>query len=348
MKLLEGGRDFKWIDVAPNDITNLVAQPDRGVSAVWEEDTGTIYEISYRAIWDTLEMYRSQPGTPIEKYPYFATWLERKGRQYCEQRVQDLFRLYESMKQKGFKETAHPFSVAMTTNGEKLDGSHRAVVAQFLGIPKIRVKEYSFAWEDLDADYIDRRTRAMKLSKPNYYFIDYGGATNMDSPRPVYKENSYDRWEVLKDLIHGDFVLDLGCNEGFMSLQCALQGRSVVGIDHDFIEGANTNKLFYEIQNKKELSAHFIEGKIQDFDGVYSTALLLNVIYHLPKEDVMPLMKKLRASAKVVIMQGNLRKIHEHDNFWGITRGDMKMMLEDAGFKTRVIEWRDKPIVIGT
>ena len=341
MKLLEGDRPFTWKEISPNNITNLAPSDRRSV--VWEENTGDVFAMSYHAIWATLEQYRSHPGTIVEQYEYYKVWHDRKGYAYCAQRIANLILLYESMKQKGFRKEAKPFSVAITTNGEKLDGSHRAVVAQFLGIEKIEVKEYSFKWDDLDTDYVERRVRANQLQKPNYYHFDYG----TPSPGRVYSENSYERWDVLKGLIPGDKIIDLGCNEGFMSLQLALQGKEVFGIDHEFIEGANTNKLLFEIQNKKGLPVQFNEGKIQDFEGSYDTALLLNVIYHLPKQDVVPLMKKLRESVRTVIMQGNLRKIHEHERFWGITAGDMEMMLENAGFKTKRIEWRDKPIVIG-
>ncbi len=306
----------------------------------FDEDTSTLYEVDYTPMLETLKQFDAGETDP-EKTVYFRHWVERKGFDSCRNRVLGFKDLYESIKKERLKQ---PISV--TNTGQKIDGSHRAAIMKHLGHVFIKAREHKQTWRDVDADFIKRTAEARnRLFGKNYYFIDLGGFTNIEKER-VYFENSYERWEILKTLIKPGYILDVGCNEGFMSIMCALNGSEVTGYDHEFIEGANFHKLVFEFNHQKDLPVTFIEGNIvKESLGEYDTALLLNVIYHIPQQN--EVMRKLRKSCKTLIMQGNLRKAHEVEKFNGCTVETMKKLCEDNGWTVQqVIEWRDKPILI--
>lgn len=305
-----------------------------------DEDGGELYEVDYSFMLDTLSEYDNGLRN-FEDFSYYKHWIERKGYDYCRVRITNFFALYDDIRANGLKEP-----VAVTITGQKLDGSHRSAIIKHLGHATIPARVYHLTKDDIDLPFIKRTLEARyKIYGKNYYFIDYGGFTNIPEKIPVYAENSYDRWEVLKDLIVGK-TLDLGCNEGFLAVQQALRRFEVVGYDHDFIDGANFNKLIFEYLNKRKLPVSFFEGDIteQKF-GRFNTCLLLNVIYHVPQEKQVALLKSIRADQ--IILQGNLRKQHERDRFRGCDVEGIRELAQLSGREVvKVIEWRDKPIVI--
>lgn len=306
--------------------------------SIAHEDTGELYVFDYEDKLDTLTQF-DNGVVDYMNTEYYNKWVTLKGHEYCRVRVTNFCDLYEDIKKNGLKELP-----VVDNTGQKIDGSHRVAIMKHLGHKTVEAKVVELT--DVDEDFIKRTLKAREmLYGKNYYFIDYGGFQNISGDvSDVYKENSYDRWEVLKDLIKGT-VLDLGCNEGFISLQCALAGHETVGIEYEFADGANFNKVIFEHKHGK-LPVKFIEGDITDCPLPYTdTCLLLNVIYHVPKSKQVELLKNI--SSKRIIFQGNLRKAHEVEKFRGCTVETIKELCELAGKKvTRVIEWRDKPLVI--
>ena len=80
--------------------------------------------------------------------------------------------------------------------------------------------------------------------------------------------------------LQGKRILDIACNSGFWSIQCALLGAEVVGFDSrpELIEQANLIKSIVGIDN--------VTFKILDFwdtlDGTFDIVLNLGILYHLP------------------------------------------------------------------
>lgn len=339
-------KDFKWIKIKPTDFVQLCPEEDRPKTIVWEEGTGRYYNLDYHFVLDTIRQIDLNPEINYKDTTYYQYWGKIKGEDYVEVKIRSLKQLLISMRS-GFQKDNGDFGgVCVERTGEKLDGSHRCLTAFYLGIPEIEVKEFAFNWRDVSWDWIERKTKAREQGiGPNYYLIDYGKFKNLEQKVSfVYEENAMPRWEVLKDHIEGK-VLDLGCNEGFMSIQSALKGCKVKGVDYKFIDGAWFNKLVFEKINEKDLDIEFETADLNTYEikEEYDTCLLLNTVYHL--KDKEHLLKQLK-KCKKVIMQGNLRKLPYHDRYKGITAEDMVEMLSED-FDTKVIEWRDKPIVIG-
>jgi SAM-dependent methyltransferase len=338
--------NYKWIKIKPTDFTQLFHEEDRAKPIVWDEKTKDYYELNYCPIFDTIRQIDLNPEIDYKDTAYYTYWVKSKGEDYVEVRIRLLKDLLASMKNGFNKDDGRYKGICVERTGEKFDGSHRCLVAHYLGIPEVEVKEYAFNWRDVSWDWIERKTKAREKGiGPNYYLLDYGKFKNLEQKVSyVYEENAMPRWEILKEHIEGK-VLDLGCNEGFMSIQSALKGCKVKGVDYKFIDGAWFNKLVFEKINEKDLDIEFETADLNTYEisEEYDTCLLLNVIYHL--KDKEHLLKQLK-KCKKVIMQGNLRKLPYHDRYYGITADDMVEMLS-KDFDTKVIEWRDKPIVIG-
>lgn len=316
-----------------------------GSTLAIDEDLNELYKVDYSVMLETLEQFDKHPDILSTETKYFEHWRQKKGPDYCDVRVRGFKELYDSIREEGLRE---PVSVEIT--GQKIDGSHRAAVMKHLGHKTIPARVFTLTRFDIDKAFLERTAQARySLFGENYYYIQYDGFQNIQR-QDVYKENSYERWEVLKDIIEprGKAINDLGCNEGFMSIMCALYGAQVNGYDHEFVEGANFNKLAFDFEHGTDLPINFIEAEM--FDVEFPTAdvtLLLNAIYHVPREKQSQVMQAVRKSSRRLVMQGNLRKAHEVDRFNGCTVETMVNLCADNGFKIdKVIEWRDKPILI--
>ena len=138
-------------------------------------------------------------------------------------------------------------------------------------------------------------------------------------------------------------MVDFGCNEGFISIQCALKGHKTIGYEYEFADGANFNKQIFEMNGK--LPVEFIEADITKIDiPKANTYLMLNVIYHIPKDKQVKLLKKINGT---IIFQCNLRKVKERERFRGCDVEGVKELCELSGKQIiKIIEWHDKPIVI--
>lgn len=306
-------------------------------SVAIDEDNKELYYFDYEFMEKTLQQF-DKGMTDFKHTEYFLTWGKKK--EGCLIRIKQFWELYYSIKREGLREP-----VSVTVTGQKLDGSHRAAIMRHLGHKTIPAKEYRFTYKDIDIDFIKRTLEGReKIYGKNYYYIDYGEFSNYSGDiHRNYKENSYDRWEALQDLIKG-YTIDLGCNEGFIAIQNAMNGNPTTGYEYECADGANLNKLIFEFLEQREINVFFHEQDITTIPKIEcDTCLVLNVIYHVPRKKQVELLKKIKA--KQIIFQCNLRK--PESEFRGCTVEGVKELCELAGLKIlRVMEWRDKPIVI--
>jgi SAM-dependent methyltransferase len=92
--------------------------------------------------------------------------------------------------------------------------------------------------------------------------------------------------EVIEDHLHGRFegtkLLDLGCLEGFFSLECALRGADVVGVDAKEI---NVKKCEFARSVLDARSASFVLDDVMNVTrtryGGFDVVLALGLLYHL-------------------------------------------------------------------
>lgn len=347
--LMEG--PFEWIKIDPEQI--IASEPSllRGTPLVWDQETNEFASLDYSPRLKTLHQYDANQAIRPQDTAYWQFLSGARRDTTCEQRVGALLRDYAVVKQHGFGLTGSNANICVERTGEQLAGEDRAMIAYHLGLKEIDAKLFKFDWRTVNETFLRRKARARELSfGPCYYSIDYGPFKSLEQEHAgAYEENAGDRWETLLDSLiqPGESIVDVGCNEGYNSLRASLKGCAVLGVDRSYISGAWLNKLIFEWLVKKDLTVSFVQARVEAFDfPSCNTALVLNVIYHLARNLQVPFLERLKADR--VILQGNLRKLALHDHFYGITVDDMTGLLSEAGYeKIEVIEWRDKPVVIG-
>jgi SAM-dependent methyltransferase len=88
-----------------------------------------------------------------------------------------------------------------------------------------------------------------------------------------------------KGTLEGKRVLDIACNSGFFSIQCALLGAEVVGFDGrpDVIDHANFIKSIVGVSNADFRVLDFWDMDPESLGGRFDVVLNLGILYHLPK-----------------------------------------------------------------
>ena len=124
---------------------------------------------------------------------------------------------------------------------------------------------------------------------PWYQTINFDGIISRKS-----KISGIPLWKTIKskylpENMDGMRILDLGCNAGFISIQSAMLGAEVIGVErHDpYFKQAKFTKTFFEEKSKTPLNVKFIQSDISDvnleemgrFDMIYALAIL----YHIGK-----------------------------------------------------------------
>src|SRR5262245_20050321 len=103
--------------------------------------------------------------------------------------------------------------------------------------------------------------------------------------------------QTICDLRQGSFagwrVLDLGCAHGSYPSEVAKRGARTVGIEAraDWLKHANRMKEDLRLDN-----VTFIQGDVRELDrrhGSFDIVLCLGLVYHLPAEDAVRLLRSI-------------------------------------------------------
>lgn len=132
---------------------------------------------------------------------------------------------------------------------------------------------YAFAFErDLAFDSHVRQAR------PDTYTAD----------RPLQRFAHFMPWVVQAagGSLAGKRVLDIACNAGFWSMQCALLGAGeVVGFDarQELVDQAELVRSIVGVSNARFQVLDFWSMRPEALGGTFDVVLNLGVLYHLPK-----------------------------------------------------------------
>lgn len=90
--------------------------------------------------------------------------------------------------------------------------------------------------------------------------------------------------EAAHGSLQGKRILDIACNSGFWSIQCALLGAEVVGFDArpELIEQANLIKSVVGVENIEFKVLDFWDMSPKSLGGTFDIVLNLGILYHLP------------------------------------------------------------------
>jgi len=158
--------------------------------------------------------------------------------------------------------------------------------------------------------------------------------------------------------LKGKRILDIACNSGFWSIQCALMGADVVGFDArpELIEQANLIKSIVGIDNAEFKVLNFWDMSPEKL-GVFDVVLNLGILYHLPDPIAVLSRTKAMATSTIVLdtaiydAQDTLIRLDWEDAFdiratskAGIvsfpTRASVELMLRHIGCS----HWKEIPI----
>jgi SAM-dependent methyltransferase len=84
--------------------------------------------------------------------------------------------------------------------------------------------------------------------------------------------------------LKGKRVLDIACNAGFWSIQCALLGAEVIGFDArpELVEQADLIKTTVGLDNVDFRVLNFWDMSPRTLGGTFDIVLNLGILYHLP------------------------------------------------------------------
>lgn len=203
--------------------------------------------------------------------------------------------------------------------------------------------------------------QGIKCFREWYQPVDFGDGIIANVTRPpdwkpapeFNQERGYSKWNYIikrnMPELQGKRVLDLGCNNGIISLQIAKSGaKEVIGIDRDefihqktyqelpiqnIIEQANFVKKAFELKEKTTYNVHYIPCDISNIEslnlGKFDIILALCVLYH-EMEGMPALIKILSMMTDFLVLQTSLT--HQGDLAkWADLYVQVKY-LHEAGF----------------
>lgn len=139
----------------------------------------------------------------------------------------------------------------------------------------------------MDKDFIAKRVKELE---PWYQTIKFGDILTTTS-----KTSGVRLWKIIKkyylsDDLRGYRILDLGCNAGYFTVQAAILGAKVTGVELNktFLEQANFTKQYFEEISGKKLDVKFIKSDIGSLDfqslGKFDYIFAIAVLYHIGKQ----------------------------------------------------------------
>jgi 2-polyprenyl-3-methyl-5-hydroxy-6-metoxy-1,4-benzoquinol methylase len=137
------------------------------------------------------------------------------------------------------------------------------------------------------------------LSFPARHNLARALADDSDRPLKRFRHFMPALLDACGGSLAGKSVLDIACNSGFWSIQCALMGADVVGFNArpELIEEAKLIKEITGVQN-----AEFRQLDFWDMAslGTFDVVLNLGILYHLPKP--LDALELTRAMGKIILL----------------------------------------------
>jgi SAM-dependent methyltransferase len=113
--------------------------------------------------------------------------------------------------------------------------------------------------------------------------------------------------------LRGKRVLDMACNSGFWSVQCALLGAEVVGFDArpELVAQANLLKEATGAASAEFRQLDFSEATPHALGGTFDIVLNLGLLYHLP-EPLSAMERTMRLSHGHVLLDTGIHPVDDH------------------------------------
>ena len=167
---------------------------------------------------------------------------------------------------------------------------------------------------------VDTKLSALVNALPEFYQPIYGHSEWDDKPlrsckdRAIIIEKIYD--DLSKELGRPLRVLDLGCAQGFFSLNLAIRGGIITGVD---FREQNVRLCKFLASEHPGIKADFVCGRIEEFlstvnVGDYDIVLCLSILHNISKylgvKKIQDMMTDLSRKVFVGIFEFALEEVH--------------------------------------
>lgn len=177
-------------------------------------------------------------------------------------------------------------------------------------------------------------------------FFNTQAVQNMHSPGQSWLALSLG----LIRLIHGKRIVDLGCGNGKLSIQLALSGNTVTGVDNSEeqirLAHGNIPKLMQNIEVSQ--APKFIQAPMEETQlppGAFDIVILSQSLHHAakPKEALAESFRLLAPGGRILILDllahGEEWMRTKFGDFWlGFSQSDLETWLKASGFNRIHIE----------
>jgi len=264
-----------------------------------------------KVIADTLDMYKrgeDLSSSPMTKIGRIASW-KGKWHYTCNhpksieeleanlrKREASLIDTYESIKKNGYNGSIIAAWFDKDGQVHLYDGFHRIAVMKYLGIETEVNVETIWSCKDYDFPLADTLETLPRVGKCTYLPVSDSRVKDF----PVDRKDSQERLDyILKNLV-GQTVLDIGCSEGYFSIELAKRGYKVTAVDSDPGKVAVTRYL--SILNNVDVECICGEGEriLEDgrkYDNILYLSVFHNTIYTFGVAKAFMLLRKLRNAA---------------------------------------------------
>ena len=215
-------RDIRYIGGSPRSVFCVWGDRGRVLDGDWDIDPQLITDTSF---YQSLEM-RINLAIEWTQTPYFqrvvkeidageVKWNCRDAREF-EEKCKEWDRTFESIRDKGYGANMgdDAISVNIDRNGRLLlnDGLHRLVFCQLLGVPEVPVTIVvrHRKWHDFRREIYEFTRSGRHCPKG----MVYAPLLHVDL-QAVPFQHGHDRFEIIKDHVHGRRILDIGAHFGY-------------------------------------------------------------------------------------------------------------------------------------
>jgi len=141
------------------------------------------------------------------------------------------------------------------------------------------------------------------------------GPETDDPARPLQRFRHFMPWliDAAGGSLRGKRILDIACNSGFWSIQCALRGAEVIGFDArpELIAQADLVKEVTGVRSAEFRVLDFRDMNPDALGGTFDIVLNLGLLYHLP-EPLRALEMTKRMARRHILLD---TAIHPSDDF---------------------------------